>query len=68
MKMSFDEAVIILKRAVKYSHLDNQKHVDLSIVPAAEVPKFQRALMIVREKVNIGEMSESDLKETLGIS
>lgn len=68
MRMSFEEAVKLVKRAVKDSHLTNQKHIDLTVIPASETKRYNEAMMILREKVNTGEMTEDQLKTTLGLN
>ena len=46
--MNLDEAITLLKRAVKYSEVKNQKHIDLSICTADQRPVFQEALILPR--------------------
>ena len=65
--MNLDEAISLLKRAVKYSEVKNQKHIDLSICVADERPRFQEALVITRLEVQKGTLTEDDLKARLGI-
>ena len=31
MSMTLDEAIVLLKKAVKWSEVKNQKHIDLSV-------------------------------------
>lgn len=67
MNEKFEDAVKLLKKAVKYSHLDNQKHVDFSLVNANHLDEYKKAMMIVREAVSDGELTEEDLKKRLGL-
>jgi hypothetical protein len=44
--LSFDEAVNLLKKYVKFSEVKNQKHIDLSLCTAEDRPLAQKALVI----------------------
>ena len=65
--MTIEQAVKLLKNIVKDSHLDNQKHLDLTLAPAEERDRYQHAMMLVRQEVAQGRMSEEELKNTLGL-
>ena len=66
-KMSYAEAVDILKSAVKESHLEDRPHIDLSVVSVQEREKTQKALMWVRTYMARGEVSEAQIKRDLGL-
>jgi hypothetical protein len=66
--MNFDEAVKLLKNAVKFSHIDDQKHIDLTLVDASQRQTYQNALVIVNRKVAVGEMTREELRHTLGLN
>jgi hypothetical protein len=65
--MNFEDAITILKNAVKDSHLVDQKHIDLSVVDASERADYQKALMICQAHVAQGHISQEDLKTRLGL-
>ena len=65
--MNFEEAVALLKNAVKFSHIEGQKHIDLSVVDAGERPEYQKALAICRAQVAQEKISEDDLNSLLGL-
>ncbi|AUN98275.1 hypothetical protein DOM21_09830 [Bacteriovorax stolpii] len=65
--MSLDEAVALLRKAVKWSEVKNQKHIDLSLCIAEERPTYQRALVIVNTEVEKGTLTQDDLKARLGL-
>lgn len=65
--MTLDEAITLLKRAVKYSEVKDQKHIDFSICTAEERPVFQRALVIANLEVQKGTLTQDDLKARLGL-
>ncbi|OIQ15515.1 MAG: hypothetical protein BM556_17915 [Bacteriovorax sp. MedPE-SWde] len=64
---SFDDAVTLLKTAVKYSTIKNQKHLDLTLANAQERMNFQKALMVVQSSVKRGEVTQAELNEKLGL-
>lgn len=65
--MELDAAIELLKNAVKFSHLEDQKHIDLSLVDAKERAQYEKALMYCQAKVAQGELSEDELKSRLGL-
>ncbi len=65
--MNYQEAVKLLKNAVKFSHIDGQKHIDLTLVDASERPTYQAALAYCRSQVAQEIISEEDLKNDLGL-
>ena len=66
--MDLEAAIKLLKNAVKESHLPGQKHIDLSLVQAGERARYEKALMITRQEVIKGTLSEDDLKTRLGLA
>lgn len=68
MSWNYDSAIEKVKLAVKESHLDNQKHIDLSVLIASERPATQEALAYLKAYVLRGEKTELDLKKDLGIA
>ena len=67
MNEKFEKAVSLLKKAVKYSHLDNQKHLDFSLVNATHLDEYQRAMITVQTAVKEGEITQEELKRRLGL-
>jgi len=65
--MTLDEAITLLKKAVKWSEVKNQKHIDLSVCVAEERPLFQKALVIANIEVEKGTLTQDDLKIRLGL-
>ena len=64
---SFDEAIALLKTAVKYSNIDDQKHLDLSLVDANERYLYQQALMVTQTSVIKGEYTQAQINELIGL-
>ncbi|MBC7538001.1 MAG: hypothetical protein H7281_04220 [Bacteriovorax sp.] len=65
--LSFDEAVNLLKKFVKFSEVKNQKHIDLSLCTADERPQAQRALVIANLEVEKGTLTQVQLLARLGL-
>jgi hypothetical protein len=65
--MNFEEAVSMLKNAVKESHLVDQKHIDLSVIDASVRADYQKALMICQAYVAQGHITQEELKARLGL-
>lgn len=66
-KLTLDQAVELLKKAVKYSEVKNQKHIDLSLVLAEERPSYQMALAVCTLEVEKGTITDQQLKAQLGL-
>lgn len=64
---NFEDAVKLLKNAVKYSNIKNQKHLDLSIINANERLEYHKALMVVQSSVKRGEITQAEVNEKLGL-
>jgi len=67
MNEKFEEAISLLRNAVKYSHLDNQKHLDFSLVNASHLDDYQKAMITVQTAVKEGEVTQDELKRKLGL-
>lgn len=67
MIFSYEEAVTKLKKAVKTSHIENQKHIDLTLVDPNEREQLQKALMFIKAMIVRGEISDSQFKSDIGL-
>lgn len=65
--MTLDEAITLLKNAVKWSEVKDQKHIDLTVIAAEERPLYQRALAVTTIEVEKGTLTQDDLKARLGL-
>ncbi len=65
---SFEEAIKLLRNAVKYSNIDNQKHLDLTLIDAQEKLGYQKALMTIQSMVLKGEKTQAEVNELLGLN
>ncbi|MBK25189.1 MAG: hypothetical protein CME70_14440 [Halobacteriovorax sp.] len=66
--MTIEEALKLVRKAVKHSHLDNQPHIDLSVCTADKRIITQEALTFLQAEVVKGNMTEDELKEKLGLA
>ncbi len=60
MDMDLDQAINLLKNAVKGSAVEEQNHIDLSVIPADQLPKYQKALMISQMAIREGKITKDD--------
>jgi hypothetical protein len=65
--MTLDEAITLLRKAVKWSEVKNQKHIDLSLCVAKDRPLLQSALVIAYTEVEKGTLTQDELKTRLGL-
>jgi hypothetical protein len=65
--MTFEQAVELLKKTVKYSCIEGQKHLDLGLVMAGQRDQYQKALVVVRKAIAAGEKSEDEFKQLVGL-
>ena len=64
---TFDDAILKLKNAVAPSTIQNQNHIDLTLVNAPDRMEYQKALMVVQSAVCRGEISQIEVNEQLGL-
>jgi hypothetical protein len=64
---NLDQAINLLMNIVKYSAIEGQKHIDLSICLAEERHVYQKALMITQLEVEKGTLTQDQLKKRLGL-
>ena len=65
--MTLDAAITLLRKAVKWSEVKNQKHIDLSLCVANERALYQEALMFAQMEVEKGTLTQDELKARLGL-
>ena len=65
--MNLDDAVSLVRNAVKHTGTIDQKHIDLTIVHAQERPRYEAALAFCHAAVKAGELSRDELLRRLGL-
>ncbi len=58
--MSLDQAIDLLKNAVKYTGTIEQKHIDLTIVPADKRALYEKAMAICQISIKDGKISKDE--------
>ncbi len=66
--MNLEQAINLLKKTIKYSNVKNQTHIDLTLVPAIDLPIYEKAMAIVTSEIKKGTITEAELKNLLGLS
>lgn len=58
--MELNDAIELLKRAVKYPGTIDQKHIDLTVVPTEEKPRYERALKVAQLAILEGKITRDE--------
>lgn len=66
--MELEEAIKLLKRAVKYPGTIDQKHIDLTIIPVEEHAKFEQAMQVSQASIKEGKMSREEFNRRVGLN
>ena len=67
MEKNIEWAIKKLKEITKESHLNNQPHIDLTLADAQKRDTYIEALVIARNSIANGELTEDQLKERIGL-
>lgn len=65
--MQLEAAIKVVKKYVKMSAVENQPHIDLTLVDVHERDEVQKALAALKMYVKKGEISDADLNQELGL-
>ena len=63
--MTYETAVELLKKYVKDSHLDNQKHIDVTLAPAEIRPEVIKAMTTVQSCVLRKEKTQDEVNKAV---
>lgn len=58
--MDLDQAIGLIKKTVKNNGTNDQKHIDLGLVPAEQRPIYEKALAIVRVAIAQGKLTNDE--------
>ncbi len=64
---TLEEAIEIIRPLVKFSTIDNQKHIDLSVATADKRVLSQQALMVIKSSIDLGQTDQQTINEKLGL-
>lgn len=65
--MQLEAAIKTVKKYVKMSAVENQPHIDLTLVDALERAEVEKALVALKMYVKKGDISDADLNHELGL-
>lgn len=63
--MTLDQAIQLVRKAVKFTGTIDQKHIDLTVVPAEERPAYQKALAVLQLELGKGTLTKDVLNSRL---
>jgi len=58
--VELNEAIETLKKAVKYPGTIDQKHIDLTVIPVDQKPKFEAALVVAMTAIKEGTITRDE--------
>ena len=58
--MDLEQAINILKNAVKFTGTIDQKHIDLTIVPANKRPLYEKAMAVGAISIQEGKITRDE--------
>jgi len=65
--MELSNAIALVKKYVKMSAIENQNHIDLTLVDSKERPEVEKALAALKMYVKKGDITEAELNQDLGL-
>jgi hypothetical protein len=66
--MNLDEAISLLKNAVKYTGTIDQKHIDLTVVPADERHIYEKALACAQLSIKDGLITKDEFMRRVNLA
>lgn len=58
--MDLEQAIELLKGVVKSTGTNDEKHIDLTLVPAAKRPAYEKAMAISAMSIKEGKITRDD--------
>jgi hypothetical protein len=65
LKMDLHSAIGLLQNAVKWTGTIDQKHIDLTVIPADKRGLYEKALMVVQLSIKEGKISKDEFLRKL---
>lgn len=65
--MDLNQAIELLKKTVKYTGTNDSKHIDLTLVPVDELPKYQEALVATQAAIKEGEITRDEFMRRVNL-
>ena len=63
--MDLEQAIELLKNAVKNNSTNDENHLDLTLIPIEDKPKYQKALVIAQLAIQEGKLTKEDFKHRI---
>lgn len=63
--MELEKAIELLKKAVKENGTNDQKHIDLTLIPASERAHYDKALMVSTLAIKEGKIARDEFYRRL---
>lgn len=64
--MNAHQAIELLKKAVKESNIKNQKHIDLTLIPAHSRLQYLQAMKVLKDAVKLGQITKEEAEKIFG--
>lgn len=58
--VEINQAIELLKKAVKHTGVIDQKHIDLTVVPVEDKPKYEEALKVAMSAIKEGTIGRDE--------
>ena len=68
MTKDLENSIVLIKSIVKESCIKGQNHIDFTLADSEKRHIYESAMIVIRNAISNGEISESDLKEKLNIN
>lgn len=65
--MTLDEAILLLQKTVKLSENNDQKHIDLGLVPTEQKPMYEEALIVSQLAIRDGKISRDEFRRKVNL-
>lgn len=66
--MELNDAILLLRKAVKYPGTIDQKHIDLTVVPVDEKPMFEEALKVAQLAIKEGKITRDEFNRRVHLA
>ncbi|WP_408096470.1 hypothetical protein ACJVC5_15630 [Peredibacter sp. HCB2-198] len=60
--MELEQAIELLKTAVKNNGVNDERHIDLTLVPVEQKAQYEKALVVSKMAILDGKMTQDEFK------
>lgn len=65
--MELEQAIQLLKNVVKDNGTNDQKHIDLTLIPVSEKDKYEKALVVAQMAIIEGKITKDEFLRQIHI-